>query len=150
MLPKQNNFLAPEAQDTIEKAIQDAELLTSGEIRIHVDEKCGAPALERAAALFHSLGMDATAERNGVLIYLNLQGHQFAIIGDAGIHAIVKQDFWDSTKELMQNHFRHGHFLDGLLAGVQEAGKQLQQHFPRRHDDKNELADHLSYSPDGL
>ncbi|HRS38546.1 MAG TPA: TPM domain-containing protein, partial [Bacteroidia bacterium] len=48
-------------------AIGAAERLTSGEIRLFVEDVCGENVLDRAAYIFHELKMDRTAERNGVL-----------------------------------------------------------------------------------
>jgi uncharacterized membrane protein len=92
------------------------------------------------------LKMYQTKDRNGVLIYLAVLDHKFAILGDAGINAVVPSDFWESTKELMASHFRQGKFTQGLIEGIQLAGNQLGTHFPfNRSSDKNELSDEVSF-----
>ena len=75
-------------------AIQAAERLTSGEIRVHVQPRCGEDPLQDAIRVFERLGMTRTATRNGVLIFLAVRHHQFAVIGDTAIHAAVGEDFW--------------------------------------------------------
>jgi uncharacterized membrane protein len=85
--------------------------------------------------------MHRTDLRNGVLIYVAFSDHKFAVIGDAGIHAKVGQDFWDSVKELMLQHFKNSQYTEGIVAGVQEAGRVLVQHFPYQRNDSNELPD---------
>jgi len=55
--------------------------------------------LDRAAFIFHKLGIDNTKDRNGVLIYIAFRDKKFAIIGDAGINAVVEKNFWDIIKE---------------------------------------------------
>ncbi|MBD4807224.1 TPM domain-containing protein, partial [Xanthomonas citri pv. citri] len=79
-----------------------------------VEPRCKGEPIDRAAVYFRRLGMDKTAQRNGVLIYIATDDHQFAIVGDSGIHAKVSPDFWEETKELMLRHFKQGDLVQGL------------------------------------
>jgi len=126
-------------------AIKQAELNTSGEIRIHIEDKCKGNVLDRAADVFAMLKMQKTEQRNGVLFYLALEDKQFAILGDAGINAVVPENFWESIKEAMLAHFKNGEFTDGLVTGVEMAGEKLKQHFPYQSDDVNELPNDISF-----
>ena len=132
-------------QQLISEAVESAERFTSGEIRICVEKTCTEPVLDRAANYFKKLGMHKTAQRNGVLIYIAIQDHQFAIIGDAGINQLVPHNFWDSTKEAMLGYFKNGDLAGGITAGVKLTGEQLQTFFPYRDGDVNELPDEISY-----
>nr|MBF6608964.1 TPM domain-containing protein [Flavobacterium sp.] len=102
------------------------------------------PALKRAQQIFHELGMDNTEIRNGVLFYVGVSDHTFAIIGDQGIDQVVEPDFWDCTKDLVISHFKNRRFREGLVSGILRAGERLKQHFPRMHDDTNELSNDIS------
>ncbi len=127
------------------EAIRTAESATSGEIRVHIERKVpGGDPVVRAKELFVELGMSATALRNGVLIYVAAEDHKFAICGDKGIDDMVEDDFWDCTKDAMQAEFRRGNFKQGLIDGITRAGERLQQYFPGRHDDTNELSNEIS------
>ena len=127
-------------------AIKAAELTTSGEIRVHLELHCRKERiLDRAAAVFAKLDMHKTVNRNGVLIYVALDDHKFAIIGDAGINSRVPGNFWESTRELMEGHFSRGAIIDGLEEGIRLAGEQLSTYFPYRGDDVNELPDDISF-----
>lgn len=132
-------------QQQIREAIESAERFTSGEIRICIEKSCKEPALDRAANFFKKLGMDQTAKRNGVLIYIATNDHQFAIIGDAGINRVVPENFWDSTKEAMLSHFKENRLAEGIITGIRLAGEQLQTFFPYREGDKNELPDDIHH-----
>lgn len=134
-----------EQQAEIVHAIQVAEGRTSGEIRLAVEPHCKGEPMDRAAVYFHRLGMDQTALRNGVLIYIAMEDHQFAIIGDTGIHAKVAGSFWEETKELMLRQFRQGDLVQGLIDGIKHAGEQLQHFFPRQDDDVNELPNEIAF-----
>lgn len=137
-------FLTPEEERAIVEAISQAEQNTSGEIRVHIENHTEKPPLERAQEVFHSLGMDKTATRNGVLFYVGVSDHTFAIIGDEGIDKAVEIDFWDCTKDLVISHFKNKQFKDGLVAGILRAGERLQQYFPFQDDDANELSNEIS------
>jgi uncharacterized membrane protein len=143
MDPKE--FLGKENEQLIIKAIEKAEHQTSGEIRVHIESKCKAEVLDRAAWLFKKLKMHETAGRNGVLIYLSIVDHKFAIIGDMGINKVVPKGFWDDNKVMMIDHFSKGEFAVGLINGIEKAGEQLKQYFPYQENDVNELPDEISY-----
>lgn len=139
-----DRFLTPDDEQQIIAAIAKAEKNTSGEIRVHIENHTEKPPLERAQEVFHALGMDKTAIRNGVLFYVGVADHTFAIIGDEGIDKAVEADFWDCTKDLVISHFKNKQFRDGLVAGILRAGERLQQYFPFDHEDTNELSNDIS------
>ena len=138
-------FFTPEQQADILKAVQQAELNTSGEIRVHIENKCEGDALHRSAYLFKKLGMTKTAQRNGVLFYLAVEHHKFAVLGDTGIDALVPENFWDDVKLIMLNDFKEGQFTEGLTQAIALAGELLKKHFPHQKNDINELPDDVSF-----
>jgi uncharacterized membrane protein len=138
-------FFSAEEKNEIKEAIKEAEKNTSGEIRVHIENKCKGEVLDRAAFLFKQLGMEKTKLRNGVLFYLALKNRQFAILGDQGINAVVPEDFWNEIAQMMTEKFKEGKFKEGLVQGILRAGKQLKGHFPHQKDDINELSDEISF-----
>jgi len=139
------DFFNPEQQAAITNAIAAAELQTSGEIRVHIENNLYGHVLDRAAFLFKQLGMSKTEQRNGVLIYLAVKSRQFAILGDKGIHKVVPENFWDSIKQRMLEEFKQNRFTEGLVYAVTAAGEQLKKNFPYLENDKNELSDEISF-----
>ena len=139
------NFFTKEEKKQITDAIAEAELNTSGEIRLHVEGKCKIDVLDRAAYVFEKLEMHKTAQRNGVLFYLAVYDRKFAILGDGGINQLVPENFWDEIKETMLALFKDGKFADGLSKGILMAGEQLKANFPYQTDDVNELSDEISF-----
>lgn len=127
------------------EAIRRAELATSGEIRVHIEMGAEAPAIPVATRIFRELGMDKTADRNGVLILLAVDRREFAIIGDEGIDKVVSEDFWDTERDVLQHHFRKGEFAQGIALAIEQVGAKLKQFFPYQSDDVNELPDEISY-----
>lgn len=139
------DLFSGEDEQSIKQAIMNAELDTSGEIRVHIENTCNGDVMDRAAYVFEKLKMHKTNLRNGVLIYLAVKNRKFAIIGDKGINAIVPDNFWDDIKQIMLDHFRDGDFTKGITEAVTMAGKQLKSHFPYQSDDQNELSDEISF-----
>ncbi len=139
------NFFSEAEKKQITDAIAQAELNTSGEIRLHVEGRCKIDVLDRAAYVFGQLEMNQTAQRNGVLFYLAVYDRKFAILGDSGINQLVPSNFWDEIKETMLSFFKEGKFADGLSKGILMAGEQLKTNFPYQSDDKNELSDEISF-----
>ncbi len=142
---KASSFFTREQQAQILAAVKEAEEQTSGEIRVHIETSFTGDVLDRAAWIFNKLGMQKTAERNGILFYLAVDNRKFAVIGDAGIHAKVPDGFWESIRNSMTDSFRDGKFTEGLTRGILTAGRQLKEHFPHREDDINELPDDISF-----
>ena len=141
-----SKLFSPEQKAHIVAAIKEAETQTSGEIQVHIESRCKGSVLDRAAKVFEMLKLNQTKDRNGVLVYLAVEDHKFAILGDAGINSVVPANFWESTKDLMESHFRQGKFTEGLIEGIHHAGDQLKTHFPYDHlDDQNELSNEVSF-----
>ncbi|WP_224248258.1 TPM domain-containing protein [Hyalangium gracile] len=126
----------------VEEALRKAEQRTSGEVRVSLAPLFWGNVQRAAELAFERLGMTATRERNGVLLFVVPARHRFVVLGDAGIHARVGQDFWDRVAKVLGEHFRTGDFTGGLVAGIQEIGEQLALHFPPLGEkDVNELPD---------
>lgn len=140
-----DNYFSKQEQADIRSAIKEAELNTSGEIRVHIENKMKGDVLDRAAYIFETLKMNKTQERNGVLFYVALESHKFAILGDVGINSKVSDNFWDGIKEKMAESFKNGNFTTGLTTGIVIAGEQLKKHFPYKTNDINELTDDISF-----
>jgi len=145
MIKSAKDFFTREQKEDIHQAILNAELDTSGEIRVHIETSCKGDVLDRAAYLFEKLGMQKTDRRNGVLFYLAVKNRRFAVIGDKGINAIVQENFWDDIKNTLMNHFREEKFTEGLIEGIAIVGKKLKKHFPHQTEDVNELSDEVSF-----
>jgi uncharacterized membrane protein len=139
-------FFTEEEQQLITGAIRKAERSTSGEVRVYVESRCSyMDALDRAVELFAEMGMNATAERNGVLVYVAVKDHQIAVFGDEGIHQKVGQQFWNREVYKMINDFNRDNYAEGIAGCVEDIGEALQKHFPYTDQDKNELSDDIQF-----
>ncbi|MDP5228927.1 MAG: TPM domain-containing protein [Cellulophaga sp.] len=143
-MSKVEDFLTAEEEQEIVNAIIEAEKNTSGEIRVHIETNSQINHYKRTQELFHLLKMDNTKDENGVLIYVAVNDKKFVIYGDRGINNRVPKDFWNTTKDTIQAHFKNRAFKNGIIAGVLKAGQELEKHFPWQHNDTNELPNEVS------
>lgn len=140
------DIITEEQEKEITEAIGQAELNTSGEIRVHIEDDCPGEPLDRAVEVFAALHMHQTKLRNGVLFYVALKSHKFAVIGDGGINAVVPDTFWDETKAAVLAEFKDENYSAGLVKGIIMAGEQLRTFFPYDADsDTNELSNDISF-----
>jgi uncharacterized membrane protein len=144
---KRKEFFSHDEQERIINAIRQAEQQTSGEIRVYTESRCRfVDPLDRAAEIFWGLKMDLTKDHNGVLIYVAMKDHQFAILADQGIHEKVGQAFWNKEVAVMKTHFKNAHPAEAIEAVVNDIGLALKTHFPYdRSNDKNELPDDMVF-----
>ncbi len=138
------NFLTAKEEEKIILAIKQAEQNTSGEIRVHIESTSATPHYQRTLEVFKTLKMFNTAKRNAVLIYVAVDDHKFVVYGDKGIHCLVENNFWDSTKNKIQHHFKQQNFSQGIIDGVLQIGTVLKKYFPWDKNDINELPNEIS------
>ncbi len=139
-------FLTAGEEQEIILAILEAEMDTSGEIRVHLESSAHTDHYTRAQEIFHLLKMDNTRQRNGVLIYIAVADHKFVICGDKGIDDVVPEGFWNNTRDIMAKYFLKGDYKNGIIAGIHSTGQELKAHFPWNADDRNELPDAITKS----
>jgi uncharacterized membrane protein len=144
---KKKEFFSFDEKERIIASIRQAEQQTSGEIRLYTESHCRfVDPLDRAAEIFWGLKMDLTKDRNGVLVYVAMTDHQFAIFADQGIHEKVGQAFWEKEVAMMKDHFKQHHPAEALVAVVNDIGIALKTHFPYDNTtDKNELPDDIVF-----
>ena len=129
----------------ISNEIHKMEKITAGEIRVAIKEE--APFLKSKKSIkdlateeFYKLGMADTRDKTGILIYVLLSKREFYILADSGINEKVEQSTWDSIRTEMQEDFKHGSYLEGILATINKVGNILGDYFPIKEDDTNELS----------
>jgi uncharacterized membrane protein len=139
-----DKVIHPTDQQKIVDAIRNAERVTSGEVKVHVEQRCPADPYKRAVELFQRLGLTKTKERNAVLIYVATRDRKFAILGDHGIHEEVGSAFWAEAVQRMKVAFARGAFGEGIAGAVQSVGQRLAKKFPRKADDVNEIDNEIT------
>lgn len=136
----------PAEMEKIETVIAASEMKHSGEIRFAIESSLPLKALwndeamhERAIEVFSLLRVWDTEDNNGVLIYLLLADKKVEIVADRNINKVVGNEEWQRICNFMQTEFQAGRFANGVVAGIEEIGQLLEQHFPYSKGDDNEL-----------
>jgi uncharacterized membrane protein len=124
--------------------VRKSETLHSGEIRLCVEAGLplsylwrGAPARERALAMFGKLRVWDTEHNNGVLIYLLLAEHAIEIVADRGLARRVPNDTWHALAQRMSAAFKARRFEQGLMEAIDAVERLLTQHFPLAEGETN-------------
>jgi uncharacterized membrane protein len=138
--------LDPDSKKAIMEAIIEAERMTSGEIRVHIQKKCKEDGMQEARKVFYRLKMHKTRYHNAVLIFIAMESRRFAVLGDSGIHRYVGDSYWAETRDKIASHFVKGQIREGIVAGVLSVGEKLKTHFPVEKNDRNELSNEITES----
>ncbi len=146
-LKRNKDFFSPDETRLIVDAIKKTELLTSGEVRVFVENRCRfVDAMDRAREIFDNLKMGQTKERNGVLIYIAIQDHQLAVLGDEGIHQKVGNEYWNVEVGKMITLFTRNNYAEAIVMCIEDIGEALHSYFPYDNKiDKNELPDDIVF-----
>lgn len=136
----------PQDMVKIENAIKISEKKHSGEIRFAIEGSLPLKALwnnepmhERSIEVFSLLRVWDTEDNNGVLIYLLLADKKVEITVDRSINKVAQQSDWNSICHLMESYFKQELYAQGVIQGIEEISKILEQYFPAHNEDKNEL-----------
>lgn len=144
-MPTARNFFNEREQQLLIQAIVEAEMKTSGEIRLHLENFCWGDEVKAAQKVFKKLGMHQTKERNGVLIYIATLSRKIAIVGDEGIHQKLGAEYWQKLVAELISRFKDNKQADALAECIKDCGQQLGKFFPLSADDKNELSNSISF-----
>ncbi|HET6722700.1 MAG TPA: TPM domain-containing protein [Chitinophagaceae bacterium] len=144
---RKKDFFSEEEKQQIIEAVRNAERMTSGEVRVFVENRCSyMDALDRAKEVFAELKMYETHDRNAVLMYVALKDKQLAIFGDEGIHSKLGNEYWNTEVKKMIDNFNKENYAEGIKQVVEDIGEALTQLFPYNNDtDKNELPDDIVF-----
>lgn len=100
---------------------------------------------KRAMEQFLAHGIQQTADRTGVLIFVSLKEHIVEIVADSGIHEKVEAGFWDKSVKIILDKIKQDDLAGGLKDGITEVGNALAKHFPQKENDENELSDSVIF-----
>jgi len=100
--------------------------------------------VRREAVRAFRIGIESrTRAATGVLIYLSVAEHRAELVADAAINGKVSDADWGEAMAKLIGDVRDGRAGDGIVGAVEMVGALLATHFPRSHDDQNEMPDRL-------
>ncbi len=137
-------FFEDDFSRLVEKAIEEAELLTSAEFKLHIEEVCNEEVLDRAAFVFSELELHKTEKRNAVLLYVSVNDRQVSILADAGAKAHLSEQFLSETLSVLINDFRMNQYAQGIGNCFSNIASELKSNFPYQENDINEISNTVS------
>jgi len=102
-------------------------------------EEMGVEVHEKALVSFLEHGLHETRDRTGILILISLFERRVQVLADSGINAKVAEQTWDEIVSLITTGLKKGDACAALCQAISRCGELLQDHFPVRADDTNEL-----------
>ncbi|PLX80041.1 MAG: hypothetical protein C0616_09355 [Desulfuromonas sp.] len=106
-------------------------LIHPEEIRAEVEEK--------AVVSFLEQGLHHTRDETGILILISLFERRVHVLADRGINEVVPPDTWDGIVTTMTAGIHRGDTCDALCVAIERCGDLLEQSFPVKDDDTDEL-----------
>jgi uncharacterized membrane protein len=141
-------YLSKEDLESISARISEIEKTTSGELVITIKEKRGwfektksVRALAEKEFLEAKIGN--TKGSTGILFFIIFNVKGFSILADKGINEKVGQFVWDEIAKSISDNFKQKKYYNGLMNGIEQAGKILAAHFPIQPGDVNELSNEV-------
>ncbi len=98
---------------------------------------------QNASSQFLARNIHLTRNRTGVLLFVSVEERYGEVYADEAIDMRVAQQEWDSIVAMLIDHARAKDYAAGYLKAIEASGALLAKHFPKSHDDRNELDDHL-------
>jgi len=94
---------------------------------------------EAAHIQFFHKGLYRTREEIGVLIYISVFERRVWVLGDRGINAAIPEAHWNGAVATIVQSIKGARPAEGICQAVGEVGRILQDKFPIRRGDQNEL-----------
>jgi putative membrane protein len=94
---------------------------------------------EKAAIAFLEQGLHHTRDETGILILLSLFERRVYVLADRGINDVVPTHLWDGIVATITDGIRRDDTCAALCTAIADCGKQLEEHFPIKADDSDEL-----------
>ena len=116
--------------DRITTTLHEMQAITSAPIHIHFCHHCSKSVMRSAIKFFKHSGLNRTAERNAVLIFIARASERFAILGDAGTHTKLPESFWDDCQEQLTEKFKQALFVEGIEESIKKIAHALSEYFP--------------------
>lgn len=128
----------------VEKYIEEAELLTSAEFKLHIEEVCKEDVLDRAAFVFSELELHKTQNRNAVLLYVSVDDRKVSILADRGAKTHLSEAFLSETLSTLITDFKSNKYAEGIGRCFLSIASELKSHFPYQANDINEISNTVS------
>lgn len=103
---------------------------------------------DRALLHFIQSGVTETKDRTGILIFISYLEQRVELVADKGISDKIPQERWNKVVETIIEGIKLKDMKGGLIRAIKECGFILEEHFPVKYDDINELDNDMTFLED--
>lgn len=94
---------------------------------------------EAARISFFNEGLYQTRDKTGILLFISVFERRVWVLADKGINDKVPRGQWDKIVSIILDGIRQKRQADAICRAIEEVGEILNEHFPVRADDRDEL-----------
>jgi len=97
--------------------------------------------VEEAATLaFYRHNLHLTRDRTGILIFISVFERKVWVLADQGINQKVPPRTWEEIVAIITKGIKEQKAADAVCQAIRRCGRLIEEHFPRKADDTDELA----------
>jgi len=94
---------------------------------------------EAALTSFYRRGLGNTRDKTGILIFISVFERQVHVLADQGINDRVEKGVWQEIVDMIAKGIKSRRQAEAICTAVLRCGELLQEHFPIKQDDTDEL-----------
>jgi putative membrane protein len=98
---------------------------------------------QRSLEVFYENKISMTRDRTGIMIFISLLEKKVQVLADCGINEKVEKNYWNDLVQTLSVEIGKGNMINGVVNSISTCGKKLEESFPVKHDDTNEITDEL-------
>jgi putative membrane protein len=98
---------------------------------------------QRAIEVYFENKVSMTRDRTGIMIFVSELERKVEVLADCGINSQVEKNYWDTLVAELTASIGKGEKVEGMVLAIESCGKSLQENFPIKDDDTNEVSNHL-------
>jgi len=117
--------------DKISRAIDSAQSRSTGRILVSIAPHFWGDVRRAAEEAFCRHRLHQELERNAVYFFVVPSRRQFTVLGGAGIHERLGQEYWERLAAALGEKARTENITAALVDGIADVGDRLSEHFPR-------------------
>ncbi len=86
--------------------------------------------MKAAHQAFRKLKLETAEEKTGLLFFIAPKTRNLAVLGGTELHEKLGPAWLEKLVQSLSTHFRQEDFTTGLIAAIEEAGRDLKTSFP--------------------
>jgi putative membrane protein len=94
---------------------------------------------DAARSAFFAEALYRTRDANGILLFISVLEQRVWVLGDRGISQRIDQAAWQHIVDMVVRGIKKNRRCDAICEAISQIGSILEEHFPYKKDDTDEL-----------